>query len=247
MFRPPFFNPCHPMNKITGDIYLLTNLVNGKIYVGQTRCAKGGYLGRWKDHVYVAEREDEPRWYIDRAIKKHGKDNFNIELLECSDFYDIASCVDWMDERESFYIKKFNTKIDGYNLTDGGRGNRGWKMPESQRMAQSIRMKGLPGFATGVSKTEDWKKKHSKLMKTILTKEWIGKMQAGSLSKDALKRRGDSIRKPVLQYSIDGLFLKKFDGIITAAAETGICRSRIGLNCNKKVYSAGGFIWEFNI
>ena len=46
-------------DKVTGEIYKITNISNGKIYIGQTRSHRlnhkkyrpFGYLGRFKDHI----------------------------------------------------------------------------------------------------------------------------------------------------------------------------------------------------
>ena len=47
------------------------------------------------------------------AIAKYGKENFYIELLE-------ETTPDKLDEREIFYIEKFDSYKNGYNSTNGG-------------------------------------------------------------------------------------------------------------------------------
>ena len=69
-------------------IYKITNLVNEKIYVGKTKKYYKeklfGIEGRLKNHLTCAftksKCNDCPRLY--NAIRKYGKDNFTIELLE---------------------------------------------------------------------------------------------------------------------------------------------------------------------
>ena len=53
--------------------------------------------------------------YFDRALKKYGEDNFELTILE----NDIPN--DKLDEREIYYIKKYNTFNNGYNCTLGGK------------------------------------------------------------------------------------------------------------------------------
>lgn len=91
------------MNKCT--IYLLTNINNGKVYVGQT----------WKT---LTERFDDGQGYkgckyLFNAIKKHGKDKFRYSILEI-----VETQVD-ADKVEAFYIDVFNSMDHekGYNLT----------------------------------------------------------------------------------------------------------------------------------
>ena len=92
-----------------GRVYLITNLVNDKRYVGiTTRSLKQ----RWYEHVsnklsYVS--------VLRKAISKYGKENFSIQLLE--ELLDTTEKE--LQLRESFYIDKCNTFIDGgqgYNL-----------------------------------------------------------------------------------------------------------------------------------
>ncbi len=92
----------------TGVIYKITNLINGKIYVGQT---KRSLKKRIREHCISKNTNG-----IEGAIKKYGIDNFKVEVIE--------ECpVEMLNEREIFWIKELNSKApNGYNLTDGGEG-----------------------------------------------------------------------------------------------------------------------------
>lgn len=92
-----------------GIIYKITNKVNGKSYIGQTRYT---LEFRWKQHIHKKDNT-----YFHNAIHKYGKDNFSLEILEECEHKDL-------DSREIFYIAKFNTFSEGYNLTLGGGGKR---------------------------------------------------------------------------------------------------------------------------
>jgi len=89
-------------------VYRITNLVNGMVYVGQSRDIER----RWKEHKKESGREHN--YYLYNAIRKYGIENFSFSIiLECS-----------MDELD-FYEKKFITDFDslkpnGYNLEGGG-------------------------------------------------------------------------------------------------------------------------------
>ena len=103
------------MNK--GYIYLITCIINGKHYVGQTRKfgnnKKIGITGRWKQHIYnaLSFRKDCPK--LNRAIRKHGKDNFiTKKLTSCS--------LDELNNNEEYYIDLFDSFNEGYNCTLGG-------------------------------------------------------------------------------------------------------------------------------
>lgn len=92
-----------------GFIYKITNKVNGKSYIGQTRYT---VEFRWRQHQHKVDNT-----YFHNAIHKYGADNFTVETLEECDFEKLNS-------REIFYIAKFNTFYDGYNSTIGGEGRR---------------------------------------------------------------------------------------------------------------------------
>lgn len=87
-------------------IYLITNKINGKQYVGQS----GNINRRFLEHSYKGK---ESRIPLDVAIKKYGKDNFKFEILE--------ECpLEELNDRESFWIKKLKTDKFGYNCNQGG-------------------------------------------------------------------------------------------------------------------------------
>jgi group I intron endonuclease len=98
-------------------IYVITNTVNQKQYVGMTSKTLSV---RWSNHKADARRNVQ--WLLHKAIRKYGEENFKIELLEECD-------VDSLDELgliESRYIEELTP---AYNMTLGGEGNRGVGMP----------------------------------------------------------------------------------------------------------------------
>lgn len=87
-------------------IYKTTNLVNGKIYIGQHfTSANDGYLGSGK--------------LIKLSIKKNGKHNFSREIIEFCNEENI-------NEREDYWIEKLDSRNPekGYNIARGGIGVR---------------------------------------------------------------------------------------------------------------------------
>jgi group I intron endonuclease len=105
------------------EIYKITNLSNGKIYVGQTvshilnhkRYRPYGHEGRFRCHVSEAfSTKKNQSHYLNNAIRKYGVINFVVELIECCEIND-------SDEREIHYIKELNSLYpNGYNLKNGG-------------------------------------------------------------------------------------------------------------------------------
>lgn len=92
------------------QIYSITNLVNGKVYIGQTR---HGLARRKGEHIHrfnLGERNHK----LYQAMRKHGLDKFKFETLCCS------LKVEYLDELEKFFIEQFNSFRHGYNMTCGG-------------------------------------------------------------------------------------------------------------------------------
>jgi len=52
-------------------------------------------------------------------------------------------------------------------------------------------------------------------------------------------------RKPVLQYDLFGVFIKKFWSVKEASVETGINRNCIESSCRKESKTGSGFIWKY--
>lgn len=88
-----------------GFIYKITNKVTKKSYIGQTRKS---VEFRWRQHKNSKDFYD-----LHKAIRQYGEENFEvITLKECD--------VDELDKWEIYYISKYNTFKDGYNMTKGG-------------------------------------------------------------------------------------------------------------------------------
>ena len=83
-----------------GYIYKTTNLINNKIYIGQHKKSTFNNKYYWSGKL------------ITLAIKKYGKENFKVELI------DIADNLSELTEKEYYYIKlyKSSVKYNNYNL-----------------------------------------------------------------------------------------------------------------------------------
>ena len=89
-------------------VYKITNLINGKIYVGQTT---ESLKKRFSRHTgYQLNYQDK----LHRSIKKYGKENFKIELIEEVENQQI------LNEREQFWITELNSIETGYNIKNDG-------------------------------------------------------------------------------------------------------------------------------
>lgn len=89
-------------------IYKIENLINGKVYIGQSVHIER----RWQEHCM-----DSAQSIISDAIKKYGVENFSFEVLkECP--------IEELDELEKAYIKEYDSLVPfGYNVDSGGSSN----------------------------------------------------------------------------------------------------------------------------
>ncbi len=99
---------------VFGEIYVHTNLVNGKSYVGQTT---KGIASRWELHCRCARSPHTPAYktIFSKAIRKYGPEGFEPQVLSR------ASSQAELDNLEKIWIILLQTKQPlGYNLSDGG-------------------------------------------------------------------------------------------------------------------------------
>ena len=96
----------------TGQIYIIRNKVNDKVYIGQTTT---NYKTRFMQHCKPSVTKTR-HYKLYNAIKKYGKENFYIELLE-----ENIPLIE-LDKKEIEYIEKYNSCKQGYNATKGGDG-----------------------------------------------------------------------------------------------------------------------------
>lgn len=218
-------------------IYKTTNLLNGKIYIGK--------------RVY---RKKDDNWYLgsgiylNRAIKKHGRENFKKEILEwCNDKTHLC-------KREIYWIEQFNATNPeiGYNLSLGGDGGnvgveayikignklRGKKKPKEFGEKISKALKGKP-------KSEEHNEKvRQSLLGRTRPKEVVGKMSK------SIKNKYDNgwespVQIEVHQYNkTTGDYIQSFKSATEAGRVLNVDRKAITNNCVGKSKSSGGFIWS---
>lgn len=108
-------------------IYKITNKINNHSYIGLSTHVED----RWEYHKTPYNWERECNKVLYKAIKKYGIDNFKFEILEeCQ--------LDELNEKEKYYIEKYNTYKEGYNMTAGGEDNQGEGHPRHKLTKEDI-------------------------------------------------------------------------------------------------------------
>lgn len=115
-------------------IYIIKNTVNNMVYIGQSV----DIYCRWTAHKNAAKNIDKKynQTKIHKAMAEFGVDNFYLEILE--------ECLyEQLNEREQYWIQKYDSFKEGYNSTLGGDKNIGESNGRSiltQEQVEEIRM-----------------------------------------------------------------------------------------------------------
>ena len=150
-------------------IYLLTNAVNSKIYVGQTWFPLNIRMGKEGSNYRNSA-------YLYNSIQKYGSDNFQYEILaQCS----AQSVADYL---EDIYIQEYNSTdhSTGYNLKEGGSAGKHSEETKNKISAtlkvqvaewtdeeRTLRSAPISGYWEGKKRgphTEEWKENNSIFM-----------------------------------------------------------------------------------
>ena len=119
-------------------VYLITNQINGKQYIGQTiRPIKD----RWNSHIWDAHTYRP--WLISKAIRKYGPEKFSIESLA-----EVNTKAE-MDFFEVLFIQLMGTLTPrGYNVSRGGDGRSVCHTPETCRKISESKIGWNPSEET---------------------------------------------------------------------------------------------------
>lgn len=218
-------------------IYKTTNIINGKFYIG-------------KRHY----RKRDEKWYLgsgiylNRAIKKFGRENFKKEIIEW------CSSSEEVNIREKFWINELdalNQEI-AYNLAPGGEG--GFLGEEAcKKISAKLKGRKMPeGFGDKVSKALKGKKKskeHIEKVRKALTGRKRTEKEKEDMSKSILKRYEEGFESPVqipiYQYDIKtGDFINSFKSCAEASKVTGFDRKAINNACLGITKKSKNFIWS---
>ena len=209
-------------------IYLWTNLVNGKKYVGQTTC----FHRRMKTYRYTY-----PNAYMEHAVKKHGIDNFDITILE----RDVP--LDKLDEREQYWLDYYQSydADKGYNIckvagtTEGVTHTEEWCQKHSEWLKDK--------WATDEDYRKFWHDKMSGENNYFYGKDFSGELNP-MYGKHHSQTTKDKLSK-VIGKSVRCVETGDVYTSITRAAQAiGVTRCVVSEALHKG-YRAGGYHWEF--
>lgn len=201
-----------------GYIYKITS-PSGRIYIGKT-VDFGSRMSSYRcGHAFKQK-------LLNHSLLKYGFENHHIEIIEEGEFEDKE-----LNDLEILKIKEhnsyhFNNKM-GMNLTTGGDG-----------------VCGLPCTIEVRAKISKTKLNNTPTEKELKARErmWGRKIKK---SNQWIKNSGLSIRKPIIQYDLDGNVVREWSGAIEVETVLGFSRKAILCNLKHKSKKSNGFIWRY--
>ena len=231
------------MREIICGIYKITNKINGKVYIGQSK----DIYKRWNEHRKEC-RKKKKNIALYCALAKYGCDNFSYDILERCDESEL-------DDLEIKYIKQYRSYIGfedgwGYNMTLGGqlchtyvgnsdqgvytyqydlKGNFVAKYRSRKEACQALGLKGTASITRAIKDCGSaggfqWRN------------EYYEKINPFVKPKRTVK---------VYQYSNKGGFIQEFESIQKAAEYVNCNRSLIEQCCEKYIKTAKNFQWSY--
>lgn len=218
---------------------------DGRYYIGQSK----NVSRRHGTHLCNEQ-------YIDRLIRKHGLKPQIIWLGK----------EDECDDAERRFIREYDSLYpNGYNFETGG--CRFKSMSEDTKRKMSESRTGEGHWAYGKHLSEEHRRKLSDAKKgrptcIVYTEDVRRKI---SESKKGRKRSQDTVekcrkamigkenhasRKPILQYSIDGAFIREWEGAVEVKRHYGLTHSQYtGINsCLRGRFRvSSGYQWRYKI
>lgn len=238
-------------------IYSITNIQNGKKYIGQTQ----DLSNREKVHFVRLKGGYHENRKLQNAVNKYGLENFKFEILERCD-------VELLDERECYYIDFYDSLNNGYNLNIGGGSCRGYKhTPEEiHKMRQIQHPKAVLQLDKDFNIVHEWESsshaaktlgfakrgieavcKRVNRQKTIGGFIWVYKEEYDNNTIDwnYFINYNRSMPIGVVQLSSNLEFIALFDSVYEASKHTKISHTCISncVNHKKGRKTAGGYIW----
>ena len=244
-----------------GEIYIVTNKINGMRYVGQTKYT---VEERWKQHLQECKLRVVKPSYFHNAIIKYGEECFEVKRV----MHNIP--IDKLDELETLCIKRYNTfRPNGYNLTLGGGGVKNYK---HSRVTKAIIRQKLshPRSEEDIQKIKEGQKRNNCFEKRSKNIEWrkaISKSRMGRFrgknnpfggkhhTQETKDRISNANSKSVLMCDLQGNPMRRFKSLKEArdylisnnitsneTCQTPISKCCRGVEDRKTCY---GFIWKY--
>ena len=222
-------------------IYLITNKINNKKYVGQAIDIQK----RWVKEKYNAFHESSHEYHCARsqAFRKYGLDNFSFEVLEeCS--------VQELNIKEQYWAAFYNTYTPyGYNVSIcGEQGRQLHKLKnfnEVQQIIQDLKNTTLTNKEIG----EKYGLSSQSISDINCGRRWKQDGLNYPIRVNSSSQLGDYNKKyksiPVYEYYLQGNYIQCFPSNAEAARFHGISKTSVNDVCRGKQKTTHGMIFSY--
>lgn len=211
-----------------GIIYTVKCKVTGEFYVGATTKSVDS---RKKDHEQRASRSED--YTFGNAISTYGKEAFKWEQI------DTAQNLDELARKEKKFIKKFDSKNNGFNSDSGG----GIKKTVYQYNTESIELENKFTSLTEAAKNVNATEQQISRACLGVTKTVKGFYWSYDFPYVFVK---DKRHKRVNQYLKTGEFVQSYSSVASASLKTQINKNSIAKVCRGERNTAGGYRWKYS-
>jgi len=252
-----------------GYIYLIENKINNKKYIGQTK--KDDIKTRWNQHRKKDKKSLGTCLY--NAYNKYGIENFLFKIIcICFDSDTDKYEIDYIKKYNTIYPNGYNLQAGGNNRKHNeytinilkqklkiiNSKNIGKPLPLATRQKISENLKGTknPNYNKKMSIEQKEKIRNTILAFTPEKRKEINekilntnKEKPTSNSNSNANKKLSKLSKKIVQFNLDGSFVKIFDSISQASKELNIDRMNISRCCDDKYIhykTYKGFIWKYH-
>lgn len=203
-------------------VYMLKNIINGNFYIGHA----SNLRSRKSSHFTNMRHGWHKNKHVQNAANLYGADKFTFNVLEyCEKDKKILAQI------ETYYVKLLKPE---YNIREVEESNLGLKKSAEDIEKTVSKLRGVP-------RSEEVKNKiRISLLGRKRPKEVMDRIANLLRGRPNIKNR-----KPIIQYDLQGNFIKEWAAIVEAGKFLNVHFSNISSACLGKRKSAYGFKWQF--
>ena len=217
-------------------IYKIKNLINDKVYIGQSVDVEK----RWSTHKAELKNNYHHNIHLQNAWNKYGEENFEFSIIE-------ECYTNQLNQREIYWIAKFNSCETGYNLTSGGGNTESFSKSIIQFDCTGKELRRYGSISEAETSTGIC---YSQISECCSDKRktaggYIWQYEEGFV---VIPRWHFDARlfNEIRQLTKDGKIINTFPSAAEAKRVTGVCDTSIIRCCHGKLKTAGGYTWEFS-
>jgi hypothetical protein len=221
------------MESIQG-IYCIKNTINNESYIGSSYHV----YKRRNRHFSELKNNKHKNYKLQKLYNLYGKESFTFSIIE------VVETKESLIEREQYYINYFKPEINinliatssiGVKRSDETKekirlANLGLKHPEWRNKIKSEAQGGDNHWTKKKKFSQESKNKMSESQKKLYENGYI-----------------NPVKKAILQYTLDMVFIKEWESGAEVERVLNIKRSSISQCLKNIIKTSGGFIWKYKL